>query len=56
MTLSSIVEIDDDSEKLQKLNIVLKADTSGSIEAVKSCLSKLPQDAITLRQVILIKL
>jgi translation initiation factor IF-2 len=43
--------MDDDSEEqtLQRMNIILKADASGSCEAVKAALSALPQDTVMLR-------
>lgn len=49
VTLSSLASIDEDDEAIQRVNIVLKADTSGAIEAVKGALSKLPQDSVMLR-------
>ena len=50
VTLSSLASVDDeDAEALQRLNLVLKGDTSGSIEAVKGALAKLPQDAVVIR-------
>ena len=33
----------------QRLNIILKGDASGSVEAVRSALGALPQDAVLLR-------
>lgn len=49
VTLSSLASIDEDSDGIQRINIVLKADTSGAMEAVKSTLAKLPQDSVMLR-------
>ena len=51
VTLSSLASMDDDSEEqtLQRMNIILKADASGSCEAVKAALSTLPQDTVVLR-------
>lgn len=51
VTLSSLASIDEDSDQQvqQRLNLILKADASGSCEAVKSALSALPQDAVLLR-------
>jgi translation initiation factor IF-2 len=51
VTLSSLASMDDDSEEqtLQRMNIILKADASGSCEAVKAALSALPQDTVMLR-------
>ena len=33
----------------QRLSLILKADASGSVEAVRSALGALPQDAVLLR-------
>jgi len=51
VTLSTIASIDemDDAEALQRFNIILKADASGSLEAVKSALLQLPQESVMLR-------
>lgn len=54
VTLSSLASMDesdneDGVQQLQRMNIILKADASGSCEAVKSALSTLPQDTIKLR-------
>lgn len=51
VTLSSLASVDDDEghQSLQRLNIILKADTSGSIEAVRAALGALPQDTVMLR-------
>lgn len=52
VTLSSLASIDDEEESshgLQRINLVLKADTSGSLEAIRGALNKLPQDSIALR-------
>ena len=51
VTLSSLASMDDDSEEqvLQRMNIILKADASGSCEAVKAALAALPQDTVMLR-------
>lgn len=40
---------DDDEEVLQRLNVILKTDASGSLEAVKSALGALPQGSVVLR-------
>lgn len=39
----------DDNESLQRLNVILKTDASGTLEAVKSALSVLPQELVILR-------
>lgn len=49
VTLSSLATVDDDVEALQRINIILKADASGSVEAVKGALTALPQDSVMLR-------
>lgn len=51
VTLSSLASMDDESEEqaLQRMNIILKADASGSVEAVKAALGALPQDSVMLR-------
>lgn len=49
ITLSSLATMDDDVEALQRLNIILKGDASGSVEAVKGALAALPQDSVMLR-------
>lgn len=51
VTLSSLASMDDEAEEqvLQRMNIILKADASGSCEAVKAALSALPQDTVMLR-------
>lgn len=51
VTLSSLASMDDESEDqvLQRMNIILKADASGSCEAVKAALASLPQDTVMLR-------
>lgn len=52
VTLSSLASLDDDDDSasaIQRMNIILKADASGSIEAVKSALNALPQDSVMLR-------
>lgn len=43
VTLSTLATQDDESEALQRMNLVIKGDTSGSVEAVKSALLGLPQ-------------
>ena len=51
VTLSSLATIDGDeeTEALQKLNLVLRADTSGMLEAIKGALFNLPQVSVSLR-------
>ena len=57
VTLSSLASMDDENDgtgaavdtAIQRMNIILKADASGSVEAVKSALSSLPQDSVMLR-------
>ncbi|KAI3430251.1 hypothetical protein D9Q98_004847 [Chlorella vulgaris] len=54
VTLSSLASIDEDGDQQvqQRLSLILKADASGSVEAVKNALSGLPQDAVLLRYLI----
>ncbi|EFN52432.1 hypothetical protein CHLNCDRAFT_58881 [Chlorella variabilis] len=51
VTLSSLASIDEDGDQQvqQRLSLILKADASGSVEAVRSALGALPQDAVLLR-------
>jgi len=49
VTLSSLATVDEDMETLQRLNLVIKGDTVGVVEAIKSALSSLPQQSVTLR-------
>lgn len=49
VTLSSLASIDEDSTAIQRINLVLKTDTSGSLEAIKGALAKLPQEAVMIR-------
>eukprot|EP00210_Caulerpa_lentillifera_P000803 g777.t1 len=51
VTLSSLASVDDEEQVqgLQRINLVLKADTSGSLEAIRGALNKLPQDSVVLR-------
>ena len=52
VTLSSLASMDDEESEeqvLQRMNIILKADASGSCEAVKAALASLPQDTVMLR-------
>jgi translation initiation factor IF-2 len=53
VTMSSLASMDEEGEEggqaLQRMNIILKADTSGACEAVKAALAALPQDSVVLR-------
>jgi len=49
VTLSSLATIDEDTEALQRLNVIIKGDTMGVVEAIKAALSSLPQQSISLR-------
>ncbi|KAF5827343.1 P-loop containing nucleoside triphosphate hydrolase protein [Dunaliella salina] len=49
VTLSSLATVDEDSEAMQKLNLIIKGDSMGMVEAIKASLSTLPQEAISLR-------
>ena len=48
-SLASLDEADENQQVQQRLNIILKGDASGSVEAVRSALGALPQDAVLLR-------
>lgn len=43
VTLSTLATQDEESDALQRMNLIVKGDTSGSVEAVKSALLGLPQ-------------
>jgi translation initiation factor IF-2 len=45
----SLTNLPGDEEGLQKINLIVKTDVSGSCEAVKAALSALPQDRVQLR-------
>lgn len=49
VTLSTLATVDEDQEALQRMNVIVKADASGSLEAIKSALRALPQDSVALR-------
>lgn len=50
VTLSSLASVDEDTqEAMQKMNLIVKADTMGVVEAIKSALGALPQQSVTLR-------
>jgi translation initiation factor IF-2 len=49
VTLSTLATVDEDMEALQRMNLILKADASGTLEAVKAALQGLPQDSVALR-------
>ena len=51
VTLSTLATLDDESagEALQRMNLIVKADASGTLEAVKAALQGLPQDSVALR-------
>ncbi|KXZ43734.1 hypothetical protein GPECTOR_81g182 [Gonium pectorale] len=49
VTLSSLATVDEDQEAMQRLNLIIKADTSGMVEAIKGALSMLPQQSVVLR-------
>jgi translation initiation factor IF-2 len=58
VTTMSLASLDDDAggagtgageEALQRVNVVLKADASGAVEAVRAAAASLPQDRVTLR-------
>lgn len=45
----SLTNLPGDEEGLQKINLIVKTDVSGSCEAIKAALSALPQDRVQLR-------
>lgn len=51
VTLSSLATYDEDGgqDVLQRMNLIIKGDTSGVVEAIRGALSALPQDAVVLR-------
>ncbi|KAG2490006.1 hypothetical protein HYH03_011472 [Edaphochlamys debaryana] len=49
VTLASLATVDEDQEAMQRLNLIIKADTSGMVEAIKGALSMLPQQSVVLR-------
>jgi translation initiation factor IF-2 len=49
VTLSSLASVDDEQEAMQRMNLIVKADTMGVVEAIKSALGALPQESVTLR-------
>lgn len=49
VTLSTLASVEEDTDVLQRLNIIVKGDTSGVVEAIKSALNGLPQESVMLR-------
>jgi translation initiation factor IF-2 len=49
VTLSTLATVDEEQDALQRMNLIVKADASGSLEAVKGALLGLPQDSVALR-------
>ncbi|GIL67209.1 hypothetical protein Vafri_20631 [Volvox africanus] len=49
VTLSSLATVDEDQEAMQRLNLIIKADTMGMVEAIRAALSMLPQQSVVLR-------
>jgi translation initiation factor IF-2 len=49
VTLSTLATVDEGQEGLQRMNLVVKADATGTVEAVKGALMGLPQDTVSLR-------
>eukprot|EP00854_Cymbomonas_tetramitiformis_P002698 gene2698-3472_t len=49
VTLTGLAASGGEGEETIRLNIILKADTSGSVEAIKGALNALPQDKVMLR-------
>eukprot|EP00879_Flechtneria_rotunda_P023819 GHRR01025222.1.p1 GENE.GHRR01025222.1~~GHRR01025222.1.p1 ORF type:complete len:520 (+),score=181.23 GHRR01025222.1:409-1968(+) len=49
VTLSSLATMDEDVDTLQRMNLIIKGDTSGVVEAIKGALQQLPQESVVLR-------
>lgn len=49
VSLSNLAAAKDDDDGVQTINVIVKTDVSGSVEAVKAALSALPQDRVILR-------
>lgn len=49
VSLSSLATFDDDADAPQRINLVLKADASGTVEAIRAALGQLPQERVGLR-------
>jgi Translation-initiation factor 2 len=49
VTLSTLATVDEGQEGLQRMNLIIKADATGTIEALKGALMGLPQDSVALR-------
>uniref|UniRef100_A0A383VHM0 Translation initiation factor IF-2, chloroplastic n=2 Tax=Tetradesmus obliquus TaxID=3088 RepID=A0A383VHM0_TETOB len=49
VTLSSLATFDEDTDTLQRMNLIIKGDTSGVVEAIKGALQGLPQESVVLR-------
>jgi translation initiation factor IF-2 len=49
VTLSTLASADDEADGLKRMNIIIKADATGSVEALRGALLGLPQDTVSLR-------
>ena len=49
VSLSNLAAAKDDEDGVQTINVIVKTDVSGSVEAVKAALGALPQDRVLLR-------
>ena len=52
ITTMSLASLDDDAggeEALQRVNVILKADAAGAVEAVRAAVTSLPQDRVSVR-------
>ena len=49
VSLSNLAAAKDDEDGVQTINVIVKTDVSGSVEAVKAALGALPQDRVILR-------
>jgi translation initiation factor IF-2 len=49
VTLSTLASADEEADGLKRMNIIIKADATGSVEALRGALLGLPQDTVSLR-------
>ena len=45
----SVVKTEEGDQELQRVNVILKVDSAGVVEAIKAALNELPQDRVSLR-------
>lgn len=49
VTLSTLATYDEDVDVMQRMNLIVKGDSMGVVEAIKGALAGLPQESVTLR-------